>query len=300
MNKLFKALKEPKWFIEVILNKYPWMFSDKLFLKIKYWLVFGKKLNLKNPKTFNEKIQWLKLYDRREVYTQMVDKAIAKDFVANIIGSEYIIPTLGVWENFDDINFDQLPNKFVLKCTHDSGGIVICRDKSKLDIVAAKIIINKSLKRNFYNVWREYAYKKVKPHIIAEKYMIDNLDIDRKLTDYKFFCFNGKVHSVMVGIEREKESTKFYFFDKNWKLLRLNTQGRNEPKGFTLPKPENISEMFHIASKLSLGIPFLRVDLYSVNDKTYFGELTLYPQAGFDPNLLSETDELFGEMIILN
>ena len=161
--------------------------SDEAYLKFMYKLKMKRKLNLSDPQTFNEKLQWLKIYDRKPEYTTMVDKYEAKKYVADIIGEEYIIPTLGVWDRFEDIDFDELPDQFVLKCTHDSGGLVICRDKSKLDLKAAKKKINKSLKRNYYWIGREWPYKNVRPRIIAEKFMTDPTSDD--LQDYKFFFF---------------------------------------------------------------------------------------------------------------
>lgn len=266
---------------------------DKIYLKIRFYLEMGKKLDLKNPQTFNEKLQWLKLYDRNPEYTKMVDKYEVRKYIAEKIGEEYLIPLLGVWDSFDEIDFDKLPDQFVLKCNHDSGGLVICRDKSKLDIEAARKKINKSLKRDFFKITREWPYKDVKPRIIAEKYMSDS---DGKFIDYKFFCFNSFVHNVMVCVDRELGDTKFYFFDKNWDLLRLNKRGKNAPENFSLPKPENMEKMFEIASILSKGTVFSRIDLYNTDGKIYFGEITFFPSSGFDANLLEETDHLFGDL----
>jgi len=174
LNKIKKVLKNP-WYLVITFAGRGWLnfLSDKMYLKLIYRAKLGKKLDLKNPKTFNEKLQWLKLYNRKPEYTKMVDKYEVKKYVADLIGEEYVIPTLGVWEKFDDIDFDSLPNQFVLKCTHDSGGLVICKDKSKLDIASAKSKIENSLKRNYYKYGREWPYKNVKPRIIAEKFMID-------------------------------------------------------------------------------------------------------------------------------
>lgn len=271
--------------------------DDALYLKIKYWGMMGKKLDLKHPKTFNEKLQWLKLYDRKDEYTAMVDKAAAKDYAAEKIGSQYIIPTLGVWERFEEIDFDALPDRFVLKCTHDSGGLVICKDKSKLDLAQARQKIERSLKTDYYMSGREWPYKNVPRRIIAEKYMEDHLC--GELRDYKFFCFNGVAESVMVCTERETGEPKFYFFDKSWTLKRYNLRGKAAPEGFTLEKPARIDEMFALAEKLSAGIPFLRVDLYSIDGAPYFGETTFFPDSGFDANLLAETDAYWGSLLKL-
>lgn len=274
------------------------LIPDELFLKLYYKKHIGKRLNLKNPQTFNEKLQWLKLYNRNPEYTKMVDKYEVKKYIAEKIGEEYIIPTLGVWDTFDEIDFEKLPDQFVLKCTHDSGGLVICQDKNKLDKNEAKEKIQKSLASNYYYENREWPYKNVKPRIIAEAYMTDEVG-KNEFTDYKFFCFNGYVDCVMVCIDRASGDTKFYFFDEEWKLKRLNKRGKAAPEGFTLPKPQCIDEMFELAKKLSEGIPFVRVDLYQSKGRVYFGELTFFPQSGADANLLLETDIYFGGLIDL-
>lgn len=270
--------------------------SDTVYLKCLYYFTFGKRLNLKEPKTFNEKLQWLKLNNRNPLYTMLVDKYEVKKYVADIIGEEYIIPTLGVWDRFDDIDFDALPNQFVLKCTHDSGGLVICHDKKSLDIKNAKSKIETSLNNNYYYWGREWPYKNVTKKIIAEKFIADK---NGELVDYKFFCFNGYVDCVMVCIDRHINDAKFYFFDRDWNLKRLNIRGEKAPKDFTLYKPECMDEMFHIAEILSKDIPFVRVDLYELDGKIYFGELTFFPDSGFDANLLTKTDEYFGSLIDL-
>lgn len=276
-----------------------YVLPDKMYLKYRYKKVFGKKLNLKNPQTFNEKIQWLKLYDRNPAYHNMVDKYEAKKFVAEIIGEEYIIPTLGVWDKFDDIDFDKLPEQFVLKCTHDAASTVICKDKKTFDYISAKDKLTKALKQNYYRYEnRQWAYKNIKPRIIAEKFITDSPDVEFGLMDYKFFCFNGRVDCVMLAKGRELGKPEFYFFDEEWKLLRYNYRGINAPEGFTLPKPIKLGEMFSIAAKLSQNIPFVRVDLYLSDKTVYFGELTFYPDGGMDTNLLPETDKFFGEMLL--
>lgn len=275
--------------------------NDETYLKMLYEARIGKPLNLQHPVTFNEKLQWLKLNHRKQEYTALVDKCEAKIKVAEMIGNQYIIPTLGVWERFEDINFDTLPDQFVLKCTHDCGGLVICRDKSQLNFAQAKDKINKSLQTNYYYSGREWPYKHVKPRIIAEQYMYEGTDASSKkaLLDYKFFCFNGRVDSVMVCTERETGSPKFYFFDEKWNLKRYNKRGKEAPKNFTLPKPDGMDQMFELASRLSEGIPYVRVDLYNINGAIYFGEMTFYPESGFDENILPESDEYWGDMIVL-
>lgn len=282
-----------------IKNKYGWLFwlPDKTYLKVRYYQHFKKRLNLNNPQTFNEKLQWLKLYDRNSLYTNLVDKYEVRKYIAETIGEEYLIPLIGVWDRFEDIDFSKLPNQFVLKCTHDSGGLVICKDKSKLDIEVTRKKINNPLKRNFYYLGREWPYKNVKPRIICEE-LLKTKD-GRLPIDYKFHCFSGEPDNVMVCIGRDSGSPKFFFFDTEWKLLRYNVAGINAANDFTLPKPKKIDEMFEIARELSIGLPFVRVDLYCEEEKIYLGELTFFPQSGFDPNLLNTTDILFGDKIKL-
>lgn len=270
--------------------------EDKKYLEIEFRSVMNYKLNLNNPITFNEKLQWLKLYDRKEKYINMVDKIAVKEIISKEIGSEYVIPTLKVWDDPDDINIDDLPDQFVLKCNHDSGSIFVCKNKNKFNLKKAKKVLKKQLNKNFYYQGREWPYKNVKPRVLCEKYMTDNEEVDA-FTDYKFFCFDGYVDCVMVCIDRNINSPKFYFFDSNWKLKKLNYRGLNAPENFSLPKPKCIDEMFEIAGKLSKGIPFVRIDLYQSNNQIYFGEFTFYPSSGFDSNLLKSTDEYFGSLI---
>ncbi len=257
----------------------------------------GKKLDLKDPKTFNEKLQWLKLYDRNPEYTKMVDKYEVKKYVADIIGEEYIIPTLGVWDKFEDIDFAALPDQFVLKCTHDSGGLVICRDKSKLDIEEAKKKITSSLKTNYYYQGREWQYKRVKPCIIAEKYMVDESGYELK--DYKFFAFDGKSRAMFIASDRNTpgEETKFDFYDMDFNLLPFTNGHPNSGK--SIQKPETFDKMRELSEKLSKGIPQLRVDFYDVNGHIYFGELTFYHWGGMMPFDPEEWDHKFGEWIKL-
>lgn len=273
------------------------LLSDEAYLKFAFRAKVGKKLDLKDPKTYNEKLQWLKLYNRKPEYTQMVDKYGVKEYVANAIGEEYIIPTLGVWDSFDEIDFDKLPDQFVLKCTHDSGGLVICRDKSKLDKIAAKKKIERSLKTNYYLHGREWPYKNVKPRIIAEQYMED--EKTQELRDYKFFAFDGEVKALFIASDRFAggEETKFDFFDENFNHLPF-TNGH--PNANVLPeKPEMFEEMKELAAKLGEGIPQARIDFYEVNGKIYFGEITFFHWGGMKPFKPEEWDYKFGEWIKL-
>lgn len=264
---------------------------------MKYKIRLGKKLDLKNPQTFNEKLQWLKLYDRNPEYTKTVDKYQAKQYVADIIGEKYIIPTLGIWDKFENINFEELPNQFVLKCTHDSGGLVICKDKSKLNIKEAKRKISKSLKTNYYYHGREWPYKKVRPRIIAEKYMATYKQ--KELIDYKFFCFNGEPKFLYVseGLSNH-ENARISFANMNYEKTEFY---RKDYRPFDkLPdKPTNFDKMKELSKKLSKNIPFIRVDFYEVNGQIYFGELTFFPCSGFIPFEPEEWDRKLGDMLKL-
>lgn len=274
------------------------LWPDKLYLKLLYKFIFGKNLDLDNPITYSEKLQWLKLYNRLPEYVTMVDKAAVKDYVAEIVGGEYVIPTLGAWEKAEDIEWDKLPNKFVLKCTHDSGGLVICTDKSNLDKIETIQKLNRGLKRNYYKMWREWPYKNVHRQIIAEEY-IEPAPRKNDLPDYKFFCFDGKVKALFVATERQNpdEEVKFDFFDSEFKPLPFR-QGHDHAKVLP-PKPQNFELMKKIASKLSEGHPHLRIDLYEVGDKVLFGEITLFHFSGLVPFEPSEWDYKFGEWLQL-
>ena len=256
-------------------------------------------LNLDNPQTFNEKLQWLKLYNRKPEYTMMVDKYAVKDYVASIIGSEYIIPTLGVWEKFDEIDFDKLPNQFVLKCTHDSGRVVICKDKSKFDYNFARKRINKGMRTNYYLLGREWPYKDVKRRIIAEKFMEEDLSPQKMLVDYKFFCFDGEPRYCQVIQDRDTKET-IDFFDMKWnhqEFVGLNPAAG--PAAQCPVKPCNFGDMKRIAKALSKDVPFSRIDLYEIQNKVYFGEITLYPADGFGVFSPEKYEEILGEMIRL-
>ena len=270
---------------------------DEIYLKLKYRRRMHKKLNLKNPKTFNEKLQWLKLNYRDEDMPTLVDKCAVKQWVAERIGEEFVIPTIGVWNYFDDICFDDLPNQFVLKCTHDSGGIIICRDKEKLDITVAKGKIEKSLSRNYYWHGREWPYKNVKPRIIAENYL-ENTG-SNELKDFKLFCFDGKVGFTLVCSERFSESgLKEDFYDLSWNKMNLRVPGYPN-SSMEIERPQNYDCMIQFAEKLSKGIPLLRVDYYEVQGRLYFGELTFIPASGFlgfDP---PQMDLIYGQKIKL-
>lgn len=270
---------------------------DKLYLHIKYYLSMGKVLHLNNPQTFNEKIQWLKLYGRRPIDTILSDKYAVKEFIAKTIGSQYVIPLLGVWDRFEDIDFDKLPNQFVLKCTHDSGGIVVCKDKSTLDVEGARVLLTKGLKHDYYVYSREKAYKNIPRKIIAEEYKEDS--ITKELRDYKFFCFDGvpKIFFVASDRQNKEEETKFDFFDMEYNHLPF-TNGH--PNSDVLPqKPLRFEEMKELAAKLSQGIPHVRVDFYEVNGQVFFGEMTYSHWGGMTPFNPEEWDRTIGGWIQL-
>lgn len=274
---------------------YKWM-NDERFLRRAYKMNFGVELNLNNPQTFNEKLQWLKLYDRKDIYTMMVDKYEVKKYVADIIGEEYIIPTFGVYDKFDEIDFDKLPNQFVIKCTHDSGGVVICKDKSKLDKKVARKKINKSLKRNFYYNYREWPYKNVKPRILIEKYMEDK-DAG-ELVDYKVMCFNEKAKMIFTCTERFGDGLKVTFFDLGWNKLPFERHYPSSNKN--IPRPKNLKKMIELSEKMSKDISFVRMDWYEINGELYFGEYTFYPGSGFEEFTPEEWDRKLGNLIDLS
>lgn len=269
---------------------------DETYLKLTHRIRFGENLHLDNPTTFNEKLQWLKLYDHNPDYVKMVDKVLVKEYVASIIGEDYIIPTLGVYDSFDEIDFDNLPNQFVLKCNHDSGSIIICRDKSKLDIDKARKKLTKSLKTDAFYWGREWPYKMVNRKILAEAYMED--DDAEELKDYKLMTFNGKVKCSFVGSERfSEDGLKITFFDTDWKVMPFE---RHYPKSkLDIKKPLNYDQMVVMAEKLSTNIPFARIDFYEVGGKAYFGEITLFPGSGWEEFTPSEWDKTLGSWLKL-
>lgn len=270
---------------------------DDAYLKLYYWMRMGRKLDLHNPKTFNEKIQWLKLYDRNPVYAAYADKYEVRKHVEAVIGEKHLIPLLGVWEDFDAIDFGEWPNRFVLKCTHDSGGVIVCNNKAKLDWKETRGIIGQRLAKNYYDWSREWAYKNIQPRIICEEFL--ESESDSWPNDYKIHCFNGEPRNVMVCTQRENGNPKFYFFDKEWNRLTRIFSDLSSSEEVSIPKPKKLDEMLEIAAALSKGLPFVRVDLYFENNQVYFGELTLYPQSGYDAELLPETDRLWGEALAL-
>ncbi len=298
MNKYIRFLTDPEFRLNVLTHRnfLTWI-PDQIIIEKKYHYAFRKKLNLENPASYTEKLQWLKLYNRRSEYTNMVDKYEAKIYAAQKIGSEYIIPNLGIWERFEDIDFNTLPDSFVLKCTHDCGSVILCSDKKTLDIPAARKKLSAAMKRNYYWSEREWPYKNIPPRIIAEKYMSSS---DGKgLRDYKFFCFDGNVRAMFIAAEGVAENTevKFDFFDENFNHLPI----RNGHDNAAVPpeRPVCFSKMKELASFLSEGIPHVRVDFYEVDGRIYFGEMTFFHFGGFVPFEPEEWDEIFGSWLTL-
>lgn len=269
--------------------------SDEKYIKLKYEFLRNEKLDLENPRTFNEKLQYLKLYDRKPFYTNLVDKYEVRKFVTEVIGEEYLIPLLGRWNTFDEIDFSKLPNQFVLKCTHDSGGIVICKDKRKFNIKEAKRKIQKCMKTNYYYKGREWPYKDVKPRIIAEQYMID--ESGTELKDYKVFNFNNVPKLIEVDFDRFIQH-KRNIYDTKWNYLNLCIEYPTDPNK-KIEKPKNLEEMLSCAKKLSKGFPFLRTDFYNINGKIYFGEITLYHGSGLEKIIPEKYEKILGDWINL-
>ena len=272
------------------------LMPDKTYLKLQYKINFGKKLNLKSPKTLNEKLQWLKLYDRKPEYIQLVDKYRVREYIANKIGKEYLIPLLGVWDKFEEIGFNILPRQFVLKCNHDTGSVVICKDKKTLGFGLAKDKLSRGLKRNLFWFGREWPYKDITRKIIAEKYMVDAQTAE--LRDYKFFCFNGKVKCFKIDFDRFIYHRANYY-DIYGMLLPFGEVVCPPDFNRTIEMPRNLHLMVNLAEKLADGIPFVRVDFYEVDAKVYFGEMTFFPASGFGSFTDEEWDYKLGEWIKL-
>lgn len=269
---------------------------DREYLQRRFRAELGRNLNLDSPQTFNEKLQWLKLYNRKPEYTVMVDKYKVREYIAQTLGEEYLIPLLGVWDDPDEIDFDALPDQFVLKCNHNSGsGMCICKNKSKLDIPKVKEELRKGLKENYYIRHREWPYKDVPRKIIAEKYMVD---ASGDLKDYKFYCFDGAMKFLMINSDRNSDKpTKADYFDRDFNWLDF-TWGYSHAEVHP-EKPEQFEKMVAIAEKLSKGLPHIRVDLYECNGQIYFGELTFFDGSGFDKIEPLEWDYKIGRMLKL-
>lgn len=294
MNCIVKAIKRPWLILPFFVVKFGKRMNDEKYIKMLYYLRNGKILDLENPKTYFEKINWIKLHDRRPEYTMMVDKYRCKKYVGEKIGKEYIIPLIkgGVWNNADEIELDKLPNQFVLKCTHDSGNTYICKDKHTFDFEGVKAKLNKALKKNYYYLSREWPYKNVRPRIICEKYIPGIVD-----NNYKFFCFDGKVKFLYVAPYRETTSD---YFDADFNHLDGIHNAFHFGAEIPPKKPETFEKMKELAEVLSEGYPEMRVDFYDDNGKIYFGEITFFQEGGFAPWIPDEWNVRFGEYINLS
>lgn len=302
MFKYLKIIKsmmtdESQWWRYVRATPFLRLMPDKYYLKRWYKFRTGNELNLKNPQTFNEKLQWLKLYNRNPEYTKMVDKYEVKQYIKKKLGQEYVIPVIGgPWRRFCEIDFTQLPNQFVLKTTHDSGGTFICKDKTTFDKLEIENKLEYSLNHNYFYYGREWPYKNVKPRIFAEKYM-EELG-KKSLFDYKIHCFHGKAKLILVCMDRNDTSgIKKIFYDEKWNKLNMKRVGASNDCDANCPK--NIEKMIEFSERLSKDIPFVRVDFYDINDRLYFGEMTFFPGGGmekFDP---PEWDSILGDYIQL-
>lgn len=297
-ERVIRALKQPRYLGAFIVRRCArWIKSDSFYVKAIYRLYTGKKLDLDSPQTYNEKLNWQKVYDHNPLYTTLVDKYAAKDYVADIIGKQYIIPTIGVWNSPEDIEWEKLPDRFVLKTTHDSGGVVIVKNKSKFDKAKAIEKLTKRLKTDNFSFTREWPYKNVPRRIIAEEYIEDSKT--EELRDYKFFSFDGEVKALFIAQDRGKagEEVKFDYFDADFNHLDIH---QYHDAGKTIPeKPKCFEEMKMLASKLSKGIPQVRVDFYEVDGKVYFGELTFFHHGGIVPFTPEKWDYIFGSWIKL-
>lgn len=300
MRSWKEFLMNPKHIISSSLKKYGSIIPDTIFLRLQYRLLMGKKLDLRNPKSFTEKIQWLKIHNRQHIMKNMVDKLAVKEYVANKIGSEYIIPTIGVWNSLEEMNWEALPNQFVLKTTHGGGGtgVVVVRDKK---VTTKEEIVEKlrwSYNREGYYANREWPYKDVPKRIIAEKL----IEIPEKfdLTDYKIYCFNGKPLYIQVIQDRNTCET-IDFFDTEWnhqEFVGLNPLAKNAKN--PISKPENLKEMLWAAEKLAKGFDFVRIDMYQVRGKALFGEITFFPASGIGAFTPSEYDRKLGDLLHLS
>ncbi|MBR4721087.1 MAG: glycosyl transferase [Clostridia bacterium] len=296
IKRIKKAVKNPKTAIFALMDTgIGRVIPDKQYLEFLYKLKLGKKLDLENPQTFNEKMQWIKLYDKKPEYTVMADKYAVKKYISDKIGEEYVIPLIGVWDNYDDIDFDKLPNQFVLKATHNSGGLCICKDKGKFDKESVRKTFVKVLKKDYFYHMREWPYKNVPRRIIAEKYMEDK-DTET-LVVYKVFNFGGEPKIIQVIQNDKKENEVIDYFDTEWNLLELrqNFNNSNNPT----KRPECLQKMLELSSVLSKDIPFVRVDWYVINGRLYFSEFTFFSDAGMAAFTPEEWDYKLGSWISL-
>ena len=298
MLSLNYYIKNPRHFLLGLMKKLNFLFTDKLYIRLNFYLEMGKWPNLSNPQTYNEKLQWLKLYDRRPEYTMMADKYAAKEHVAKLVGNQYVIPTIGVWDKPEEIDWEKLPNQFVLKTTHGGGneGVVVCKDKATFNRIAACDKLRKSLNQDLYSILREWQYKNIKKRIIAEEYKEDSKT--HSLDDYKFFCFDGEVKALFVATGRQEyNEPRFDYYDAEFNHLDLIQY--HPMSGKIIPKPVSFEEMKNLARVLSKGLPAVRIDLYEVDGKVFFGEYTFTHHGGNVPFHPEKWDYIFGSWISL-
>ena len=300
MQPILNYIKHPVNLIDSLVKNFGQWLPDSTYIKLRYRCQMGKRLNLKNPQTFQEKLQWLKLHDRNPEYTKMVDKVLVKDYVSSVIGPEYVVPLLGVWDRPEDIDWDALPDRFVLKTNHSGGntGVVICRDKKTFDRETAIKRLNASLQNDVYRGLREWPYKNIKKKVFAEEFLEAAPSV-RDLPDFKWYCFDGEPKYCQVIQDRTTKET-IDFFDTEWnhqEFVGLNPAAG--PAAVTPSRPKHLEEQVAIARKLSQGMPFSRIDLYEIGEKEYFGEITLYPASGFGEFNPSQYSEILGKMLSL-
>jgi hypothetical protein len=295
IKKIVKGISNPRRILNVVLRITGKNLSDDLFLKIQYRLLLGEKLNIKNPILFNEKLQWLKLYNRHEIYTDMADKYAVRKYVGKTIGEQYLIRIIGVWDKFEDIDFSMLPKQFVLKCTHDSASVVICKDKNNFNTKKAGKKLKTCLKHNYYTLCREWVYKDIPPKIIAEEYLVD--ESETELKDYKIFCFNGVPKLIQVDYDRFSKH-KRNIYTPQWEYVPMSFIYSQHPET-QIDKPKDLNLLLELAQKLSANIPFVRIDFYITRSSIFFGEITFYPEAGYGKITPSKYNLQLGELINL-
>ena len=298
MSKIRTFIENPQYFITSPASK-GWLnwVPDSLYLKVLYRVIMGRKLNLKNPKEYNEKLQWLKLNDRKPEYSTMVDKYEVRGYIEDLLGDKYLIPCLGIYDSVDDIDIDALPDRFVLKCTHDSGSVEICKDKSSFDIEGARHRLSQAMKRNYYATYREWPYKSVKPRIIAEGYLEGD---GGDLKDYKVMCFNGEAKIIEVHENRFVEGKVHTqtFYDREWGIVPL-TQVETVTVDRPSERPRQLEEILRLSELIAKDMYHVRIDWYIEGDKIYFGEITFVDGSGFESFSTPEMERMLGDMIKL-
>lgn len=298
-KNIVKIMKNPSLIIKGLGSRglLNWL-SDDIYLKLIYKSALKKELNLKNPINYNERLQWLKINDRKTHYTKYVDKLEVRGLISNKIGEKYLIPLLGVYETVDDIDWEMLPEQFVLKCTHGSGTNIICSNKSNLNVNHSIKQLKKWMNKNWYWVGREWPYKNIKPKIICEKYMVENEG--EELKDYRVFCFDGEPKFIAVDFEiNNKEKTRRNLYDLEWNFLENEISYPRE-LGIDVKRPFQLENMVNISKFLSKDMAHVRIDFYSIGEEIYFGEMTFYHQLGLAKISPEEFSDKMGSWIPIN